>query len=72
MIFKQCTTFYRVNGVLERHEVYEHPLRANAELHRFENVCGVPYSAIYVENVEQFSCERKKEAEMIKAWNEGD
>ena len=52
-----------------KHEIittYELP--KGAVLHRFRNRANVPYSAIYVDDEEIFSCERKQEAEMIFYW----
>ena len=45
-------------------------LCGGAELHRFNNNAGVPYSAIYVNGEEKCSCPREKEAGMISWWNE--
>lgn len=45
-------------------------LKNNAQLHRFNNHAGIPYSAIYVDGKEIWSCRRVTEAEMIKDWNE--
>lgn len=39
-----------------------------AELHRFNNPAGVPYSAIYENGVEMMSCERSREAGMVDAY----
>lgn len=44
-------------------------LADGAELHRFNNACGVPYSAIYLNGDEQMSCEFNSEVDMIKCWN---
>jgi hypothetical protein len=40
--------------------------RFGAELHRFTNAGGVPYSAIYRNGSEEMSCERQYEDQMIK------
>lgn len=40
------------------HKVYDAGLIKNANLHRFLNKAGVPYSAIYVGRNEMLSCER--------------
>ena len=45
-------------------------LRNNGVLHRFNNPAGVPYSAIYVGDQEKASCERDRESDMIRWWNE--
>ena len=45
-------------------------LCGGAELHRFNNNAGVPYSAIYVNGEEKCSCPREKEVGMISWWNE--
>ena len=50
--------------------IYEVELANNAELHRFDNPGGCPYSAIYVNGVEEWSCERGHEAKMIYDWNQ--
>ena len=42
----------------------------NGVLHRFKNGAGEPYSAIYVGDIEYFSCPRDDEARMIQYWNE--
>jgi len=43
---------------------------ARAELHRFSNREGVPYSAIVCGRCgELFSQERRRESAMIKYWN---
>ena len=38
------------------------------EIHRFYNVAGVPYSAIYVDGKEVLSCERNREMQMLEYW----
>ena len=45
-------------------------LKHNGVLHRFKNPAGAPYSAIYVDENEWFSCPREDEERMIKHWNE--
>lgn len=52
-----------------KHEIittYELP--KGAVVHRFRNRADVPYSAIYVDGEEIWSCERDQEAEMIFYW----
>ena len=44
--------------------------RFGAELHRFNNPGGVPYSAIYRYGEEEMSCERQGEDQMIKSFRE--
>ena len=44
-------------------------LAGGAELHRFTNGGGVPYSAIYLNGVELKSNERTREQFMIDDWN---
>lgn len=44
-------------------------LKNNGELHRFTNCFGVPFSAIYQNGIEIFSCEREREAGMVEYWN---
>ena len=39
-----------------------------AELHRFNNSYGVPYSAVYVGDIEYGSCERAHEEGLIQQW----
>ena len=53
------------------HKVYDAGLIKNANLHRFLNKAGVPYSAIYVGRNEMLSCERDHEQGMIDYWNQG-
>lgn len=36
---------------------------------RFKNEENIPYSAIYLNGAELFSCERNREQNMIKYWN---
>lgn len=52
------------------HEVYTNDLfkRYGAELHRFCNGGGQPYSAIYRGDFEEMSCERDHEDDMIAAF----
>ena len=45
------------------HEVID--LCEGAELHRFLNGGGTPYSAIYFGSSEMYSCEREKENGML-------
>lgn len=52
------------------HQVYAAGLEVYAELHRFENPAGEPYSAIYVGREEKCSCERDHEHRMIDYWND--
>lgn len=35
------------------------------ELHRFKNSTGDPYSAIYINSAEIYSCDRENESEML-------
>ena len=44
-------------------------LRSGGVLHRFNNAGNVPYSAIYVDGFEVWSCERDHESRMVKDWN---
>lgn len=44
--------------------------RFGAELHRFTNPGGDPYSAIYRNGYEEMCCERKHEDQMIKDFRE--
>ena len=53
------------------HRVYDAGLIKNANLHRFLNKAGEPYSAIYVGRDERLSCERAHEQGMIDYWNQG-
>ena len=53
------------------HKVYDAGLIKNANLHRFLNKAGAPYSAIYVGRNEMLSCERDHEQGMIDYWNQG-
>lgn len=53
------------------HKVYDAGLIKNADLHRFLNKAGEPYSAIYVGHNECLSCERDHEQGMIDYWNKG-
>ena len=46
-------------------------LKHYANLHRFLNKAGEPYSAIYVGRDERLSCERDHEQGMIDYWNQG-
>lgn len=41
---------------------------AGYEIHRFYNAGNVPYSAIYVDGREKYSCERPKEKQMIEYY----
>lgn len=52
------------------HEVYTDDLfkRYGAEIHRFDNSAGVPYSAIYRNGFEEMSAPREREGEMIQAF----
>lgn len=53
-----------------KHEIIEGvDLLANGKLHRFLNRVGIPYSAIYQDDIEVFSCERSDEDNMIRYWN---
>ena len=40
-------------------------LDERAELHRFENKAGEPYSAVCVNGLEEYSCERESEDGML-------
>ena len=53
------------------HKVYDADLIRNANLHRFLNKAGEPYSAIYIGRDERLSCERAHEQGMIDYWNKG-
>lgn len=46
-----------------KHEIID--LECGAELHRFLNGAGEPYSAIYVGSFEKYSCEREREDGML-------
>lgn len=52
------------------HDVYTNDLlkRYGAELHRFTNAAGVPYSAIYRNGVEEMSDPQEHESSMIDAF----
>ena len=52
------------------HEVFTDDLlkRYGAEIHRFTNAAGVPYSAIYRAGIEEMSDPREREGEMIDAF----
>lgn len=52
------------------HEVFTDDLlkRYGAEIHRFTNAAGVPYSAIYRNGFEEMSDPREREGEMIEAF----
>ena len=50
------------------HQVYT-GLKGGAELHRFVNKGGVPYSAIYLNGIECCNHERRKEAGLMTAWS---
>lgn len=52
------------------HEVFTDDLlkRYGAEIHRFTNAAGVPYSAIYRNGFEEMSDPREHEQEMIDAF----
>ena len=65
--------FYLTNATLDStpHKVYDAGLKSYANLHRFLNKAGEPYSAIYVGREECFSCERGYEQRMINHWNQG-
>lgn len=52
------------------HEIIHVDLKGGAVLHRFLNRAGVPYSAIYLQNVECWSNVREDEGNMLKLWNE--
>ena len=53
------------------HEVVKDvALAAGAELHRFINGGGDPYSAIYYNGEEAWSCERGREDVMVREWND--
>ena len=58
-----------IGGDTKHQIVYEIKLFGNGILHRFNNAGGCPYSAIYVDNFEVWSCERKGETRMIHEWN---
>lgn len=62
---------YKKDELDSVHEIIEDViLGGNAKLHRFLNGGGAPYSAIYRNGVEVWSCERNHEAKMIKDWND--
>lgn len=65
--------FYPRNAALDStpHKVYDAGLRNYANLYRFLNKAGEPYSAIYVGRDERLSCERGHEQGMIDYWNQG-
>ena len=65
--------FYPRNAALDStpHKVYDAGLKNYANLHRFLNKAGEPYSAIYVGRDERLSCERDHEQGMIDYWNQG-
>lgn len=52
------------------HEVFTDDLlkRYGAELHRFTNAAGVPYSAIYRNGIEEMSDPRERESGMIDVF----
>lgn len=52
------------------HVIVKRGLKHGGELHHFTNGGGADYSAIYVDGVEQGSCERDREAGMLKWWRE--
>ena len=49
------------------HQVFT-GLKGGAELHRFVNKGGVPYSAVYFNGIECCNHERRKEAGLINYW----
>lgn len=49
--------------------IFNVKLNGDAKLLRFDNPAGVPYSAIFQNGEEIFSCERSQEENMIKQWN---
>ena len=52
------------------HEVVEGVrLKGGAKLHRFTNAGGVPYSAIYLGNVECWNDPRSEENRLVYDWN---
>lgn len=55
---------------LSGHIVIDAALKNGAQLHRFVNRAGCPYSAIYIGTKELMSCERDNEQKMINYWNE--
>ena len=65
--------FWPRNAMLDStpHRVYDAGLIKNANLPRFLNKAGEPYSAIYVGRDERLSCERAHEQGMIDYWNQG-
>lgn len=53
-----------------KHEIVKDvELRFNGVLHRFVNKGGAQYSAIYIDDYEEWSCEREHEAQMVREWN---
>ncbi len=64
--------FFPRNAALDStpHKVYDAGLKHYANLHRFLNKAGEPYSAIYVGRDERLSCERAHEQCMIDYWNQ--
>lgn len=52
------------------HEVFTDDLlkRYGAELHRFTNAAGVPYSAIYRNGIEEMSDPQERESNMIDVF----
>jgi hypothetical protein len=51
------------------HIVVACPSLKVGELHRFKNAAGVDYSAVYIDGMEVYSCERDQEKGMIKIAN---
>lgn len=54
------------------HEVYidDYLWMFGAELHRFKNAAGVPYSAIYRYGEEMMSSEREREDKLLEAFKQ--
>ena len=46
------------------HTIYDANLKGGAYLHRFGN-----HSAIYLDHLEEFRCNRNREESMIRKWN---
>ena len=55
---------------LSGHIVFDASLKECAQLHRFVNKGGCPYSAIYIGTKELMTCKRDNEQNMINYWNE--
>ena len=56
----------------EVHQIADMELNGGATLHRFNNIAGVDYSAIYLDGREVLSCERERESSMVDYWQKSD